>query len=70
MEKVFKFNDKLCHYEVSVREEEVYPRLLEKHQELVSQDVLSPSQRVEEFLHLLILVRINFRYNIVYGTSI
>ena len=70
MEKVFKFNDKLCHYEVSVREEEVYLRLLEKHQELVSQDGLSPSQRVEEFLHLLILVRINFRYNIVYGTSI
>lgn len=69
MERLFKFHDELLHYEIAVREENVIPRLVKLHQELVRDSDVALYRRVEQFLSVLLIAHIDFDFRVVYDKT-
>ena len=69
MERLFKFHDELLHYEIAVREEDVIPRLVKLHQELVRDSDVALYRRVEQFLSVLLIAHIDFNFRVVYDKT-
>lgn len=69
MERVFKFHDELLHYEIAVREENVIPRMVKLHQELVRDSDVALYRRVEQFLSVLLIAHIDFNFRVVYDKN-
>lgn len=69
MERLFKFHDELLHYEIAVHEENVIPRMVKLHQELVRDSDVALYRRVEQFLSVLLIAHIDFNFRVVYDKS-
>lgn len=69
MERLFKFHDELLHYEIAVREENVIPRLVKLHQELVRDSDVALYRRVEQFLSVLLIAHIDFNFRVIYDKT-
>ena len=69
MERLFKVHDELLHYEIAVREEDVIPRLVKLHQELVRDSDVALYRRVEQFLSVLLIAHIDFNFRVVYDKT-
>lgn len=69
MDRLFKFQDELLHYEIAVREENVIPRLVKLHQELVRDSDVALYRRVEQFLSVLLIAHIDFNFSVVYDKT-
>ena len=65
MERIFKFHDELLHYEIAVREEDVIPRMVKLHQELVRDSDVALYRRVEQFLSVLLIAHIDFNFRVI-----
>lgn len=68
-ERVFKFHDELLHYEIAVREENVIPRMVKLHQELVRDSDVALYRRVEQFLSVLLIAHIDFNFRVIYDKT-
>lgn len=69
MDRVFKFHDEFLHYEISVREVDVIPRLVKLHQGLVRDSEVALYSRVEQFLSVLLIAHIDFNFRVVYDKN-
>ena len=69
MDRLFKFHDELLHYEIAVREENVIPRLVKLHQELVRDSDVALYRRVEQFLSVLLIAHIDFNFRVIYDKN-
>lgn len=69
MEHLFKFHDELLHYEIAVREENVIPRMVKLHQELVRDSDVALYRRVEQFLSVLLIAHIDYNFRVVYDKN-